>query len=206
MQSWKKLKVRPVSEFLETGRFSVPNTNQLEKRVRVNIIYYQANYFVIVLALLVLAMLLRPLMIVSLLISAAAGIYIFNIRARSFVFNGRVVTKNQTTVGFAAASTVLFFLCGGAMAILAISVGLLVSLVHCILRTESLKARGTTYADVDLWSGSTPLGSAVHTLEEEENEEQPLDEENPVKLATAAKARSQFRAQRNTSLRKDNRN
>lgn len=158
-----KLRFRPVGEFLDAKAFSVPSggLEGLRERSNTNLVYYQANYLVVVGFGLLWVCLSRPAFAVAVAASAASGYYVFAAMDGAAVVGGRVVSRRRVAQAWLGASLVLFLLVGRVAVLVALLVTLGLVVLHAAFRKRSLKARGANFV-----GGSTPLGMAFRSLDD----------------------------------------
>eukprot|EP00823_Brevimastigomonas_motovehiculus_P004597 TRINITY_DN3072_c0_g1_i1.p1 TRINITY_DN3072_c0_g1~~TRINITY_DN3072_c0_g1_i1.p1 ORF type:complete len:232 (+),score=34.01 TRINITY_DN3072_c0_g1_i1:32-697(+) len=206
------LRIRPISLFFSGFRW--PEKGGYADRVSVNLVYFQANYLVILLLFLLLVCYYRPIFTIALALSVLGGVYVMNhyFYAHTYlrVF-GRILTKAAIIYLYSLGSIVLFLLFGGTASIYALVVSVAVILCHASFRSRSHLARSMAY--VEIWHGSTPVGTilggggrgsssspstgAMATSEEELDHRiaQEMPSDLRIRSEQYASSRAQFRAE-----------
>jgi len=139
-----KVVVRPWSDFLELSRFGWPDFNNIGhslERLTANFEYYLGNYFVICALIGLYAIINHPWLLIALLAISGGYVYLYNIRTQPLVFNGRILTPQETKYAFIAGSSLLLIYCTGFVLLYYISVMILIVLAHSLTRKRSVKAK-----------------------------------------------------------------
>ncbi|KAM7265992.1 hypothetical protein ACFE04_003675 [Oxalis oulophora] len=145
---------RPFSEFF--SRFTLPRSaTKWNSRLKCNLYYYRANYFLLILIILALGFLTRPLAIVAAILTSLS-IAILNDRP---VIRGRPSAKRRAVhicgrprwvfvLIFSSVSFILWYVsCGLLTVSWALAFGLLATFLHASFRTPNLKARLNTFRE-----------------------------------------------------------
>jgi len=146
---WRELKVslqegRPWMEFVEV--FKPPIRTDLERRMSTNFLYYKTNYAQIVLALLGLSLLLSPRTVLSLVICGLVTVAIFLVKPT--VVPEMKLTRRNRTFAAVLSSCLILLVSGALLWMLAfLLVGILIDLLHMILRPRNLHSKYNAAAD-----------------------------------------------------------
>lgn len=157
-----KVKLRPWQEFADSSAFKLPNNDDISERVSTNLVHFQANYFAIFILLMLYAFIARPRFLLGSLITFGLGVYIFGVRTRPIVFQGRVVQRKEAILSYMIICLVTIIIFGGSTGLLSLCLSVLIILMHAMLRQRSLAARATKF--LDMFGGSSLVGKAIREI------------------------------------------
>jgi hypothetical protein len=106
-----------------------------------NLSYYQANYLLVILVLLVLTCFWVPVFLFGLALIIGSAIYLFSVRKTPLVVGEKVLTKKEVMLSYGVLSLLTCLLFGGARSILALAIAALIILLHSSFRQRSLKSK-----------------------------------------------------------------
>eukprot|EP00466_Bigelowiella_natans_P007705 jgi/Bigna1/86935/estExt_fgenesh1_pg.C_150103 len=136
-EGWNECK--PWSEFI--AEFKPPSN--LDERVRTNFMYYRGNYCVVTLAFVFFALCIHPPSLLAFIFSAL-GIFAL-LSAKIEQSPGNVISPSQKLVGSIPVAILVMVSAGATFWILYGSlIGLLISLMHMVFRSRTLKSRWNT--------------------------------------------------------------
>jgi len=135
---------RPVGEFLDLSAFKIPQQQELTERITLNLSYYAANYLAIYSAFLLYLCIHYPSLLFAVIAIVCAGVYLFNMRQSPIIIAGKVFTKEEVRLIYAATAVMLVVYVGGYPVLYVTAVAALIALAHAALRQRTLKARGAT--------------------------------------------------------------
>lgn len=136
-------KLRGWTDFGDLSRLSVPgDVDKMFTRVSTNLRYFQSNYIVVALVLFVVVGIQKPLFLASVLILVAVGII-----AALWVKDNedQIETVAPWIVGGAIAGSILLFITGGAPFVAALSISLLLTVIHALFMKPSIKSKATNF-------------------------------------------------------------
>ena len=111
------------TDFFDSSLFSVPDDADIPRRLRVNVLYWQGNYYVCVACLLLSVAWARPPFLLCLLLNVLAFVVVFTPSAsNSSLFSSDALTLE---LHFSAASAIFLALFGGPRAVVALLVAAL---------------------------------------------------------------------------------
>jgi len=183
----------------------VPKQPDLYDRVNTNLLYYQANYLAITVLTLIITCFFRPIFLIGLSVIIGSGVWLFRVNRSPIVVQGKVLSKQELAIGYLVASFIVCILFAGTASILALSISILMILLHSSFRKRSMKSK-VNVGFMNLISGS---GKSEEEPDDDGPSNGTVDEENPSPdlssrygggfsseqmLAEQQRARSQFRA------------
>ncbi|OZJ06146.1 hypothetical protein BZG36_00969 [Bifiguratus adelaidae] len=110
--------LRPVSEFVDRNRLSKPNGFQdVARRWSYNLRYFQSNYFLIILALLVYVLITNAWLLLTVVFIMLALRFISSLGDEPLAIGGSVVTSKQLYAALIGASIVLLWISSAGSAV-----------------------------------------------------------------------------------------
>jgi len=100
--------VRPIGEFFDRERVSIPSFQSIPARLKSNLVYFQSNYFVLFLVLCVYSALTEPAFLLGVVFVGAAWIYNLKFRSSPIVIRNQEVPER--VISFALLLISLFVL------------------------------------------------------------------------------------------------
>eukprot|EP00475_Leptophrys_vorax_P038028 TRINITY_DN662_c0_g2_i1.p1 TRINITY_DN662_c0_g2~~TRINITY_DN662_c0_g2_i1.p1 ORF type:complete len:214 (-),score=13.83 TRINITY_DN662_c0_g2_i1:246-887(-) len=101
---------RPWSEVVDRTSFSRPEgLNDALGRLRKNVVYFKANYIVVILGMVALSLLFSPISIFWIAFLGCAWIYLFMIRSEPLVIGGRILNETEKFIGMLVISLLMVF-------------------------------------------------------------------------------------------------
>jgi hypothetical protein len=147
--SGSRFRVRSwLGEFLDFSAFNLPSKAEYNDRLAVNLAYYDANYFVVMLLCSLYMVYRYPWSLLILITLVSTAVYLFLVRTVPLNVAGRVVSRRETAFAFSGLSFLLLFYFGSWSFLAALSLGLLLCLLHASFRIRNLK----TSARFDLFA------------------------------------------------------
>eukprot|EP01100_Stratorugosa_tubuloviscum_P014432 TRINITY_DN7713_c0_g2_i1.p1 TRINITY_DN7713_c0_g2~~TRINITY_DN7713_c0_g2_i1.p1 ORF type:complete len:164 (-),score=44.36 TRINITY_DN7713_c0_g2_i1:86-577(-) len=138
LQKWKETqvtKLRPWSEFFNRSKFIFPEKNYdfLLSRISKNLDYFQTNYLLLFIGLLVYSILTNPWLVIIGVCSSYSYYYLFYLRKEPLVIKGREITDFEKTTALGII-TIIGCLLGGIYSTICWLLGftILVILIHAI--------------------------------------------------------------------------
>jgi PRA1 family protein 1 len=132
-------------EFAEFNRFKMPadSDDKFALRFRRNVVYFQANYLIIMLLFIAYVLIAVPVFFVGivLVVGATYGVFFSPYSPLPLNVGGKPLTRLQTLSGFAGICLVILILFGGFRFILALCIGLLVIVAHAIMMNPTMKSK-----------------------------------------------------------------
>jgi len=111
--TWKseRLKsLRPMNEFFDRDKLSVPPLQSIPARVKSNLIYFQSNYFVLFLVLCVYSALTEPAFLLGVVFVGAAWIYNLKFRSTPIVIRNQEVPERVVSFVLLLVSLLVLYL------------------------------------------------------------------------------------------------
>jgi hypothetical protein len=156
--------LRSLDDFLlESARFQVPtNFSNLTKRVKANLIYYQTNYFILIILLFALFSILRPK---EMLLGTCVSLLLIIVITQVEMLREMQRKYPLLTVGFVILVTYLFLSLLGSVFVFMTSVlvPLLLTLLHASLRTRNIRNKLASQLD-RVGLRKTPMGFILDEL------------------------------------------
>jgi hypothetical protein len=136
---------KPWSDFFDRNRISKPKDfSDITKRVSHNIVYFQANYLIIVLVLLIYIMITNLLLLISVVAIGAGFYYVSKLPSNEPVsfFGGMVVAdQKKLYIILGILSVILFYLSSGGSALFwIVGVSSTIILIHASLLEPSIES------------------------------------------------------------------
>eukprot|EP00457_Paulinella_chromatophora_P008707 gb/GEZN01008749.1/.p1 GENE.gb/GEZN01008749.1/~~gb/GEZN01008749.1/.p1 ORF type:complete len:214 (-),score=12.83 gb/GEZN01008749.1/:727-1368(-) len=188
-QSLGQMTLRSWSEFGQTSGFSVPDGSKLQERLLVNVVYYQANYVMVLLLFLLYTCVARP-PVIGVLVVAGVGVVGIQYLEDPVMLDGKThIPRKYLTVGMLAVSALLLLFFGGSSFTVAIGLSLIICILHAVFRKRSVKSKSLTF--FDLWRGGSPAANVFSNSQGDES----ADEEDPhqPRAKTNEQSRTEFR-------------
>ncbi|ORX76168.1 PRA1-domain-containing protein [Anaeromyces robustus] len=137
--------IKPWSDFFDKNRISRPKDfSDITKRVSHNVVYFQANYLVIVLILLVYIMITNLLLLLSVVVIGAGFYYVSKMPANEPVsfFGGRFVAdQKKLYIILGILSLILLYLSSGGSALFwIVGVSSTIILIHASFLEPSIES------------------------------------------------------------------
>ncbi|XP_020510845.1 PRA1 family protein 3 [Labrus bergylta] len=166
--------LRPWDDFFPgTDRFAKPEFGDLTKwnnRVISNLLYYQTNYFAVVLVVFVIVGFLNPfgMFLGGLVVTLVFMGSVWAGENKAMVKNFKKKNPTLFVIGVMATSYFLLSLCGGVMVfIFGITFPLLLILIHASLRLRNMKNRLENKIE-GVGLKKTPMGIIMDLLDQQE--------------------------------------
>ncbi|WJX69813.1 hypothetical protein P8452_53993 [Trifolium repens] len=149
---------RPWKLLFNFRSFNLPsNFSDAINRIKTNISYFQMNYAIILLGIILLSLLWYPISLIVYLVLMAAWLFLYFLRDEPLVIFGRLISDRVILVFMLILTVVLLLFTGAVLNILvAVLVGVVVVLLHAAFRnTHDL------FLDEEGVSFSPPAGATV---------------------------------------------
>jgi hypothetical protein len=160
----KNVTVRSWASFMQPNQFSMPKPSKLYERSVANLVYFQANYFAVVLVFMLFVMVSRPWTILAVLVLAGLGFYLFSVRVSPIVIKRRAVTRKELRLSFGVFALLLLLVFGGTSALMGLALSAGIILMHAMFRKRSLQVKGSTFVDMVRGGSNTPAGEFVNSI------------------------------------------
>jgi len=156
--------LRSLDDFLlESARFQVPSDfARLRKRIKANLVYYQTNYFILILLLFALFSVMRPK---EMLMGTCVTLLLIIVITQVEMLRDMQRRYPLLTVGFVILVTYLFLSLLGSVFVFmtSLAVPLLLTLLHAALRTRNIRNKLANQLD-KVGLRRTPMGFILDEL------------------------------------------
>lgn len=148
------------SEFADHHGINLPQRRDIPERLNVNLGYYSSNYLCIIATFFLYVIIRHPWFILGFALESALFVYLFWYRTQAIVIGSRPVSRRDLAIGYAVLATTISLLFGGWVSVKTFALAVTLIMLHALLRTRSLKARGTAFIDM---LTTKPHSDAVHS-------------------------------------------
>ncbi|XP_017770492.1 PREDICTED: PRA1 family protein 3 [Nicrophorus vespilloides] len=157
--------LRPLDDFLlDSARFQLPDVNDIEKwgkRVSNNLLYYQSNYFLMSILIIIIFTAIHPTKMITGSFLLFASFFIIYYMSRDVKLGGNLFRKNPMIISLVIFSLGYFLLSKMLGSLLVFLLGILIpiclSFIHASLRMRNIKNK-IVNKTVAFKNSQTPMG------------------------------------------------
>lgn len=137
---------RPLDEFFDFGMLQFPrDANEITDRLKGNLVYFQGNYFVVMLFPLTFVAYVYPDFLITNVFLILFGIFLFAYNKGDLRLGGAVTIQRAHLIAiYSVLYTLSFFYTSGWSSIYAMTIGILIDVIHALLRKRGLREKITS--------------------------------------------------------------
>jgi len=137
MSTWKDERFqsfRPVSEFFNRSKISLPKPTEVVTRVKQNLIWYQTNYLAVFCILALYCALTSPMFLISVILTSGVWIWSYKYREGTVRIQGKEVPENMFIAILSALTLFIFYIADvSSILIWLLMITSIFSLIHAII-------------------------------------------------------------------------
>lgn len=142
---------RPLEEFFDFGAMQFPkDANDISDRLKGNLVYFQGNYFVVMLFPLTFVAYVYPDFLITNVFLILLGIFLFAYNKGDLKLGALTIQRAHLIAIYSVLYTLSFFYTSGWSSVYAMAVGILIDVIHAILRRRGMREKITTVVNEKL--------------------------------------------------------
>jgi hypothetical protein len=136
---------RPLDEFFDFGSLQFPkDANEISERLKGNLVYFQGNYFVVMLFPLTFVAYVYPDFLITNVFLILLGIFLFAYNKGDLKLGALVIQRAHLIAIYSVLYTLSFFYTSGWSSVYSMAIGILIDVIHAILRRRGVRESITT--------------------------------------------------------------